>query len=148
MLWLRLHRRVIIHWHKFFACNSKCPSLCRLRLGHHSTRVMEKKYWNYNLLVRFWISTWSWFLSKSFMTLFHWSSDDFSEWHQNLCTNLSNSWDNSLVEVFLFLMSGSLLHCMRRNPIRKHFIYFLWIWSYNIFIQNEYLPSSPNSITP
>ena len=123
MLWLRLHRHVIIHWHIFFPCNSKCPSLCRLRLGHRSTRVMEKKYWNYNLLVRFWISTWSWFLSKFFMTLFHWSSDDFSEWHQNLCTNLSNSWDNSLVEVFLFLMSGSLLHCMRRNPIKKHFIF-------------------------
>ena len=78
------------------------------------------EYWNYNLFARFWISTWSRFLSKFFIPLSHWSSDDFSERHHNLCTNLSNLGEILLVKVFLFLMFGLILHCMRRNPMRNY----------------------------
>ena len=67
-------------------------------------------------------------MSRFFIPLSHWSSDDFSERHQNLCTNLLNS--GEMVEVFLFLIFGLVLHGMRRNPIEidiKHIIFFLEI---------------------
>ena len=72
-----------------------------------------------NLLVRFWISTWSWFLSRFFIPLSHWSSDDFPDWQWNLCTNSLNSGEILLVEVSLFLIFGLVLHGMMRNPIRN-----------------------------